>query len=588
MDNKRNKINKELEDTMVDNDFKIPNLKNLNFESNHKIISFISEYMSLSLNEKIAHYLINKNIRTLKNPLTSDSIFHYICINDDNLPLLKLMKPTMEEIYTKNNSGQNILHISVKNKCIKITKYLLDNSTDINIKDDKSDTPLHIAVKNEDYNMVKLLILYNAKINVYNNEKETPIDIAKKKNNNIIINYLDIKNKKKKKISIINNIELNGYDKCLNNKRNIYKQLYLKNDKNVSLNNFSDETKNETVIQSLNVYKKKIVTKKIKTPLIKKIRYNRTKSLTNLYFNNNGNTPNKRMQFRYINELSPKFFESKLIYKRNSPKIINQRKSYKEIFKTDATKNYELNLFKVSPQLIQKNSDNNRYSSNNSKNEINIKTQNFLKKQNSYKTTNNPKIKLKNTVLQNNVYNQKSIPLNLEYKKIRTRNQAKIFINNTFNNAEDIRNKKEEKNKLYEFLKEIGMLHYFDKLISEGFDDIGLIIKQMKEGFPSLYDTLKEIGIYSPGDRAKILVHLQEISNGFNFEFPFEQVYFKNNGSIHRWLNKEELIKYANNFLEAGYQSLELLLIQMASKYQINEKILKEELYHKLRSNHPN
>ena len=36
MDKIRNKINKELEDTMVDNDFKIPNLKNLNFESNHK------------------------------------------------------------------------------------------------------------------------------------------------------------------------------------------------------------------------------------------------------------------------------------------------------------------------------------------------------------------------------------------------------------------------------------------------------------------------------------------------------------------------------------------------------------------------
>ena len=123
------------------------------------------------------------------------------------------------------------------------------------------------------------------------------------------------------------------------------------------------------------------------------------------------------------------------------------------------------------------------------------------------------------------------------------------------------------------------MLHYYDKLISEGFDDIGLIIKQMVEGFPPLNDTLKEIGIYSPGDRVKILVHLQEISNGFNFEFPFEQVYFKNNRSIQRWLNKEELTKYINNFLEAGYQSLELLLIQMASKYRINEKILKDELY---------
>ena len=152
-------------------------------------------------------------------------------------------------------------------------------------------------------------------------------------------------------------------------------------------------------------------------------------------------------------------------------------------------------------------------------------------------------------------------------------------INHTFNNLEETRNKNEEKNKLIEFLKEIGMQQYTNILLSEGFDDIDLIIKQMNEGFPSLYDTLKEIGVTSPGDRTKILVHIQEISNGFNFEFPFEQVYFKNNRSIQRWLNKEELSKYINNFIEAGYQSLELLLIQMASKYKINEQILREELF---------
>ena len=123
------------------------------------------------------------------------------------------------------------------------------------------------------------------------------------------------------------------------------------------------------------------------------------------------------------------------------------------------------------------------------------------------------------------------------------------------------------------------MQQYTSMLLSEGYDDIDLIIKQMNEGFPSLYDTLKEIGITSPGDRAKILLRIQEISNGFNFEFPFEQVYFKNNGSIQKWLNKEELSKYINNFIDAGYQSLELLLIQMASKYKINKEILREELF---------
>ena len=122
------------------------------------------------------------------------------------------------------------------------------------------------------------------------------------------------------------------------------------------------------------------------------------------------------------------------------------------------------------------------------------------------------------------------------------------------------------------------MQQYGDILISEGFDDINLILNQMKEGFPILDDSLKEIGITCPGDRAKILIRMQQISGGFNFDFPFEQVFFKNNRSIQKWLYKERLSKYINNFINAGYQSLELLLIQMASKYKLNDKILKNDI----------
>ena len=565
--------NPDLEDTLIDNDFSIPILKKLNFESNHKIISFISEYMSLPLNEKIAHYIINKNIRTLKNPLTSDTLFHYICINDDNFPLIKLMKPNIEEIEIKNNSGQNLLHIAVNNKCEKIVKYLIENGVNVNSKDFKNNTAMHYAVKNNDYNMVKILIFYNAKINEYNNDKETPIDIAKKKKNNLIINYLESKSKKKKTNLIINNKELSKENFNMFNIMNRYNQSNL-NTQNISLNNFSDETKNETENQSLNVYKKKVILKNTKTPLTKKIRCNRTISLNNLNFNNNDNTPNKKISIRYINEFSPKILEPKLIYRRNSPGIINKRKSFKE-----KNKFHELNVLKLSPELIQKNSEQFKLSLKNSKSHLNLKTQKSQNKKNNFKTSNNQKRKLKNIVLQNNVYNPNSIPINLRYNNVRTRNTKKLNINHTFNNTGETRNKNDEKNKIIEFLKEIGMQQYTNMLLSEGYDDIDLIIKQMNEGFPSLYDTLKEIGVTSPGDRAKILVHIQEISKGFNFEFPFEQVYFKNNRSIQRWLNREELSKYINNFIDAGYQSLELLLIQMASKYKINEQILREELF---------
>ena len=565
--------NKELEDTLVDSDFNIPLLTKLDFESSQKIISFISEFMSLSLNEKIAHYLINKKIRAAKNPLTSDTLFHYLCINDDNLPLIKLMNPNVDEIEKKNNLGQRLLHIAVQNNCIKIAKYLIENKADINSKDDKNNTLLHIAIKNEDFNMVKLLVKYNARINEYNNNNETPIDIAIKKKNKLIINYLENKINNIKNNLILYNKDIYKDNLILNRGRNTIDKSNLKKIQNSSINIYSDETKNDTENHSLNVYRKKVVAKIIKTPLMKEINFNRGINF-NLNLNKKGNTPNKKMPNKYI-------FESGLIYRKNSPRIINKRKSFKEIINRDKYRNIELNLWDISPKLNIKNTDNLRY---NSKNQLNIRTQ-INQKQNQIKSNINKKNKpkSKNLVLKNNIYNSNYNSLfhqtKEEYNKMRTRNQKKLGIYNTYDNPEENKIKNKDKEKLTEFLKEIGMQHYSDLLISEGFDDIDLIIKQMNIGFPSLYDTLKEIGIISPGDRAKILVHVQEISNGFNFEFPFEQVYFKNNRSIHRWLNKEGLSKFINNFIDAGYQSFELLLIQMASKYKINEKILKEELF---------
>ena len=188
MKKKYNNKNKELEDTLIDNDYKTPILTKLNMESDNKIISFLSEYMSLSLKEKIVHYLNNNNIRSVINHLTADTLFHYLCTNDDNLPLIKLMKPTIKEIETKNNLGQSLLHIAVINKCIKIAKFLIEKKADLNSKDNTNCTSVHIAVENGDFNIVKLLVDYNANINLVNKMNESPIDIAKKKKNKLIIN----------------------------------------------------------------------------------------------------------------------------------------------------------------------------------------------------------------------------------------------------------------------------------------------------------------------------------------------------------------------------------------------------------------
>ena len=531
MKKKYNNKNKELEDTLIDNDYKTPILTKLNMESDNKIISFLSEYMSLSLKEKIVHYLNNNNIRSVINPLTADTLFHYLCINDDNLPLIKIMKPSIKEIEIKNKLGQNLLHI---------------------------------AVENGDFNIIKLLVDYNANINLVNKMNESPIDIAKKKKNKLIINYLENKIKKNGNNLILTKIERYNNNICEKNIRNEFIKQNLNKAKKISINNYSDETKNENENQSLNVYKKKV----LKTPLLKRNKSNRAISL-NLNVVNKENSSNKKKLNKYI-------LESDLIYRRNNPRIVNKKNSFNELFINDKYNKYNLNLRSISPKLKRKNSENLRYSPKYIINQIKIKNYNNQNIK-AIKTENelNLKEKSPNFIINNKINNSNFTP----GKKInRTRNINKLVSHYTYNNPEvnPIINK--DKERLIEFLKEIGMQKYSEILISEGFDDIDLIIKQMNIGFPSLYDSLKEIGIKSPGDRIKILIHLQENSKGFDFEFPFEQVYFKNNRSIQKWLNEEGLSKYINNFIDAGYQSFELLLIQMASKYKINEKILREEI----------
>ena len=548
------------EETIIDNEYLDLNLIEEDYNLNPKIFLFITEYMSLSLKEKISKYVDNKNIRSIINPITSDTLIHYLCMNDDNYPLIKLINPDLSEKEQKNNSGQTLLHVAVQNKSYKIIEYLLKNGSNINSKDKKCNTPLHIAVSLSDYNSIQILLKYNPIISILNYNNETPLDIAKKLKNKKIIDifnsvyyeedYLQMEKSK-------NNITFNEYIK-----NDIYKRIKSKEKlnksvlNNISFNNCSLDTKNETDNQSVKIYKKKIITNHLKEKggiqSKSKIKTHKTINLNARMINKSFS---KNKSYNFLKRLSPTL-RSKYIYRKTSPKSINK---------------YTLIEFDDESEVYEYTQNNTRYFS--------------------------PKASSKMEGIPNNNFKSETIHNIVDdKKKITSNNYSPILINgaeNPNNKIKEIRKtvvhkspfsfygkklKKEDscKQKLFEFLKEIGMKNYFNILVSEGFDDIDLILKQMNEGFPLLEETLKEAGIILAGDRAKILIRLQEVSNGFNFDFPFEEVYFKNNGSILKWLQKEGLSSYNNKFLEAGYQSLELLLIQMASKFKINENILND------------
>ena len=141
-----------------------------------------------------------------------------------------------------------------------------------------------------------------------------------------------------------------------------------------------------------------------------------------------------------------------------------------------------------------------------------------------------------------------------------------------------------KKNELIKFILEINLpQRYSEILIENGFDDLAVLTNQMKKGLALSYQNLKDIGINNPGDRAKILIHLEEISQNFEFILENDVIYSntipeEKTGSLYYFLLKLNLEEYFNNFIENGYNNAELLFIQMASKNPVTEDIIKNDL----------
>ena len=142
---------------------------------------------------------------------------------------------------------------------------------------------------------------------------------------------------------------------------------------------------------------------------------------------------------------------------------------------------------------------------------------------------------------------------------------------------------------LRDFLSQINMDKYIGLLTTNGFDDINLILEQSKNGGASIQDNeLKEAGISKPGDRAKILIRIQELSNNFSFPVPKEIYHIvydikdiENDEHIQKlkkWLENLKVEDYLINFIYSGYYSIELLLMQMISDNPLTSEILKEEI----------
>ena len=585
--------------------------------------SIISEFMSLSLKSKIEKFKSNPSLRKLKDKNSSNTFLHFICMNDDNFPLLEIIKPTNKEINRQNNFGETSLHIGIINKCKKITKYLIENGADVNASDYNLNMSLHLAVMNNDIDLIKLLIEYKANPLLVNKNNETVLDIAIKMNFEDCINLL-------KEVSLMNETKKNKNKKIFELKTEINENKPNINEKENTIDNPIKNINNKNIIFSHKIiHHKKIMNPIFFTPKknLNIITYTKNSSCSsykrkNVFFTSK--KPKTRQRINSTTAISYPLNEQNIY----SKKIINRSQSTSNANnientlqnhiprKTDFITKNEQFLESDNESIEEEESvirDNTNINNNINNKDIKGNKQNIEKILENFTSMKTVKITpLTETNNKKNPFQQIDSFVTAIHKNDQGISESNGYIKEDdlviiepsidITNKNDIENKetkdekkmnkeiKDTKEELYDFLLKIEMEQYTDILIQEGFDDIDLVINQMKTGNPINDDILREIGIERPGDRAKILIRIQECAGLFEFKLQFEPVYYINRKkfeflkydfhvkALQNWLKKLKLQNYLGNFYNNGYYSPELIFVQKVSKFPIDDTILERDL----------
>ena len=145
---------------------------------------------------------IKKDLDLTKLPTISKAI------SGGHVGYLQLLHNLGKNVLIKDDDGNNILHLAVKQDNVEVSKWLLSLKgvkSLINDTNHQSLTPIHEAVKNSNLKAIKLLIKHGAKVNSKNESNVTPLHSAAMKTNIEIVEIL-IKNGAK-----INVQDKNGY-----------------------------------------------------------------------------------------------------------------------------------------------------------------------------------------------------------------------------------------------------------------------------------------------------------------------------------------------------------------------------------------
>ena len=502
-------------------------------------MSNLCQLIQNELNNNIKKFIKEKNL----NPKQPDDLKSLLSLNINNKKfsyenlldfLLQYLNKSNESIFC-----DHLLESCEKGKLNNI-KILLENGININCQNNKGETPLHIAILKKDIELINILVRYEPDTNLSTYEDNMTVkNYAENSENKYIIKIIsDLDEKNKKKIiksEVINYIN-NGMD----------------NIDNINYSNISflvNENNNLNDIQNYNGEKISIITHEDESisSTLNYINKNSLKSGINLNNFENTSTINPTI----VNE--SEFFED------NSPK------------NTIKNNNYNTKANVIAQNYLRYNDIHNKFFLEDCPN---------VPKQLEDLKCNSSPLKKRDEI---NYNINSSINPSVIQSLTTAHSLNKEQIESPLLNNKDTKTFS-KKDQLFKFISEINLPEiYANYLLENGFDDLEVLILQARDGLALTDQHLKEIGITLPGERAKILIHLEELAGNFPFNLENNIIYSNKSvenkdSSLYIFFSSLNLEEYISKFKNCGYNNAELLYIQMISKYPITEDFLKNDI----------
>lgn len=115
--------------------------------------------------------------RINKKDQEGNSLLH-LAVREGNVDIIKYLASEGANVNIRNIVDETPLHIAANLGNLDVVIQLISNGADINIKDSIGNTPLHDAVENDQIQIVKYLISQEAEINTQNNGHQSPLHEA--------------------------------------------------------------------------------------------------------------------------------------------------------------------------------------------------------------------------------------------------------------------------------------------------------------------------------------------------------------------------------------------------------------------------